>query len=183
MTSLYDDDQQAVRIQSRAGCLRSSQNISESRAWTSPGPLASRWEERGEMGQGEGRRRNCHVILFISSIVQKPKPRKSLLKASCLVSVEMKKLSAFVPFVSWSDHNLLRWQKRSIFKNWEHLDFRGGSESKESACNVADPGSVPGLGKLPGEGDGNPLQCSCLENYMDRGVLRATVHGVAKSWT
>ena len=46
-----------------------------------------------------------------------------------------------------------------------------------------DLGSVTGLGRSPGEGNGNPLQCSCLENFMDRGVWWATVHGIAKSWT
>ena len=46
-----------------------------------------------------------------------------------------------------------------------------------------DPGSVPGLGSSPGEGNGNPLQYSCLENPMDRGAWRATVDGVTKSWT
>ena len=55
--------------------------------------------------------------------------------------------------------------------------------AKESARNVEDPGSVPGLGKSSGEGNGNPLQYSCLENPMDRGAWWATVHGVAKSQT
>ena len=54
------------------------------------------------------------------------------------------------------------------------------SVSKESACSVGDPGLIPGLGRSPGEGNGNPLQCSCLENSMDREAWRATVHGVAK---
>ena len=54
---------------------------------------------------------------------------------------------------------------------------------KESACNVGDPGSIPGSGRFPGEGNGNPLQYSCLENTMDRGAWWATVHGVTKSWT
>ena len=52
-----------------------------------------------------------------------------------------------------------------------------------SACNVGDLGSIPGLGRSPGEGDGNPLQYSCLENPMDGGAWQAIVHGVAKSWT
>ena len=52
-----------------------------------------------------------------------------------------------------------------------------------SACNVGDPGSIPGLGRSPGEGNGNPLQYSCLENPMDGGAWKATVHGVAKSRT
>ena len=64
------------------------------------------------------------------------------------------------------------------------LSFPGGSDSKESACNVRDPGDpgwIPGLGRSCGEGNGNALWYSCLENSMDRGAWRATVHGVAKS--
>ena len=61
--------------------------------------------------------------------------------------------------------------------------FPGGSEVKASARNVGDLGSIPGLGKSPGEGNGHPLQYSCLENPMDRGAWWATVHGVAKSQT
>ena len=55
--------------------------------------------------------------------------------------------------------------------------------SKESTCNAGDQGSIPGSGRSSGEGNGKPLQYSCLENAMDRGVSRATVCGVAKSWT
>ena len=62
------------------------------------------------------------------------------------------------------------------------LGFPCGSDNKESACSAGDPDLIPGLGKSPGEGNGNPLQYSCLENPMDRGAWRATVHGVAKSW-
>ena len=54
--------------------------------------------------------------------------------------------------------------------------FPGGSDGKESARNAGDPGSIPGSGRTPGEGDGNPLQYSCLENSMDRGAWRATVY-------
>ena len=61
--------------------------------------------------------------------------------------------------------------------------FPGGSDGKASACNVGDRGSIPGLGRSPGDGNGNPLQYSCSENFMDRGVWWATVHGVAKSRT
>ena len=57
------------------------------------------------------------------------------------------------------------------------------SNSKESACNRGDPGSIAGSERSPGEGIGNPLQYSCLENPMDRGAWQATVHGVSKSWT
>ena len=61
--------------------------------------------------------------------------------------------------------------------------FPGGSDSKVSVCNAGDLGSIPGSGRSPGEGKGNPLQYSCLESPMDRGAWWATVHGVAKSWT
>ena len=52
---------------------------------------------------------------------------------------------------------------------WSSWGFSCGSDGKESACNARDPGSVPGLGRSPGEGNGYPLQYSCLENAMDRG--------------
>jgi len=61
--------------------------------------------------------------------------------------------------------------------------FPGGSDSKESACNAGVLGLIPGSGRSPGEGNGNPLQCSCLQNSMDRGAWLATVQGVTKSWT
>ena len=68
----------------------------------------------------------------------------------------------------------------------DHTTFWGfpdGSNSKESTCNAGDLGSIPGLRSYPGKGNDNPLQQSCLENSMDRGVWWATVHGSAKSWT
>ena len=63
------------------------------------------------------------------------------------------------------------------------MDHPGGSDSKESARNAGDLGSVPGVRRSPGERNGYPLQYSCLENAMDRGAWWATVHGVAKSLT
>ena len=62
------------------------------------------------------------------------------------------------------------------------MGFPGGSDGKESTCNAGDLGLIPGLGRSPGGGHGNPLQCSCLENPMDRGAWQAVVRGVAKSW-
>ena len=70
-----------------------------------------------------------------------------------------------------------------LYCYWATLGFPGCSEDKVSACNAGDQGSIPGLGRSPGEGNGNPLQYSCLENPMDRGAWQATVHRVAKSWT
>ena len=58
--------------------------------------------------------------------------------------------------------------------------FPGGSDGKVSAYTVGDQGSIPGLGRSSGEGNGNPLQYSCLENLMDRGTWWATVHGVTE---
>ena len=60
------------------------------------------------------------------------------------------------------------------------MGFPGGSDLKESARNIRNPGLIPGSGRSPGEGKGNLLHYSCLENPMDRGAWQATVHGVAK---
>ena len=78
-----------------------------------------------------------------------------------------------------------------FFKNWHNqrnvsdlfIDWLSGSDGKESASNVGDLGSIPGLGRYLGEGNDNPLQYCCLENSMDRRAWQATVHGVAKIWT
>ena len=63
------------------------------------------------------------------------------------------------------------------------MGFPGGSDGKESACNVGDPGSILGSGRSPEEGNGYLLQYSCLENSMDRGAWLVAAHGVTKSWT
>ena len=63
------------------------------------------------------------------------------------------------------------------------MGFPGGSDNKESTCNARDLGSIPELRRSPGEGNDNPLQCSCLENPMNGGDWWATVHGITKSWT
>ena len=62
-------------------------------------------------------------------------------------------------------------------------DSPGGSDSKASAYNVGDPDLIPGWGRSPGEGNGNPLQYCCLENPMDRGAWKATVYGVTEGRT
>ena len=63
------------------------------------------------------------------------------------------------------------------------MGFPSSIDNKASACNIGDLGSIPGLGRSPGEGNGNPLQYSCLENPIDRGAWWATVHGITKSQT
>ena len=70
-----------------------------------------------------------------------------------------------------------------LFAIQEFLGFPGGSVVKNLPTNAGDAGWIPGLGRSPGEGNGNPLQCSCLENPMDRGAWWATVHGVTESDT
>ena len=62
------------------------------------------------------------------------------------------------------------------------LDFPGGSDGRESASHAGELGSIPGSGRSFGEKNGNPIQYSCLENPMDRGAWRTSVHGVAKTW-
>ena len=69
------------------------------------------------------------------------------------------------------------------YKHLDSIDFPGGSDSKASVYNEGNPGLIPGSERSPGEGNGNPLQYSCLENSVDGGFWWATVHGVAKSQT
>ena len=80
-------------------------------------------------------------------------------------------------------HLLLEWDTNYYGMILTYRGFPGGSTSKKSTCNVGDLGSISGLGRSPGEGNGYPLQYSGLENSMDRGTWQATVHGVAKSQT
>ena len=63
------------------------------------------------------------------------------------------------------------------------MGFPGDTVVKNPPTNAANAGSISGSGRSPGEGNGNPLQDSCLENPTDRGAWWPTVHGVAKSWT
>ena len=76
--------------------------------------------------------------------------------------------------------SLLQYQ---FFSTQISLDFSGGSDGKASACNAGDLGLITGMGRSPGEGNGNPLQYSCLKNSMDGGAWQATAHVVAKVQT
>ena len=71
----------------------------------------------------------------------------------------------------------------SMITAWTWVSLVAQLVKKKSACTAEDLGSIPALGRSPGEGHGNPLQYSCLKNSMDKGAWRATVHGVAKSQT
>ena len=83
-----------------------------------------------------------------------------------------------VRFLSWEDP-----LEKGKATHSSILGLPRGLSGKEYACNAGDPGLIPGSGRSPGEGNGNPLQYSCLENPMDRGAWQATVHGVTNSWT
>ena len=75
------------------------------------------------------------------------------------------------------------WMVKSLCKRAQWWGFPGGSDGKESACNAGDLGLIPQMGKILGEGNSYPLQCSCLQNPMDGGAWRATVHEVANNQT
>ena len=71
-------------------------------------------------------------------------------------------------------------KKSTNNKCWRGCGEKGGSDGKASACNAGDPGSIPGSGRSPGEGNGNPLQYSCLENSVDRGGLGLQSKGLQR---
>ena len=121
----------------------------------------------------------------LKSVLQHHSSKASILQHSAFFTVQLSH-----PYMTTGKTSLD--QKTSVGKVMSLLfnmlsrlvhSFPGGSEGKASACNAGDPGSIPGLGRSPGEGKGNPLQYSCLENPMDRGAWQATVHGVTKSRT
>ena len=99
----------------------------------------------------------------------------------------------FISLVYISKSRITRSNGYSIYSLKEQADyfpkwldnfirsFPGCSDSKESACNAGDPSLIPGSGRSPGGGHGNPLQYSCLENLRDKGAWGTTVHSVAKS--
>ena len=82
---------------------------------------------------------------------------------------------------------ILEWAACPLSSTYAHTHTNIGLSwwlsGEESACRAGDGGFISGSGRCPGGGHGNPLQCSCLGNPMDRGAWRATVHGAAKSWT
>ena len=102
-------------------------------------------------------------------------------------------LSKFTLSIVYSSQQLYMLSGISLISKWglKKLSilsrlprgFPGGAVVKESTSQAGDVGLIPEWGRSPGEGNGNPLQYSCLENAMDRGAWRATVHRVTKSWT
>ena len=117
--------------------------------------------EKVETSQLQRGRQNR--VIF-SSTIQKDKIERK---------IKSGKNNKEMPFVFMDEHGFLCWPACNTC-------FLCSSNGKESACNVEDLGLIPGSGRSPGEGNGNPLQYSCLENPMDRGAWWATVHGVTE---
>ena len=98
-----------------------------------------------------------------------------------LVAVNTASVNTPVQAFAWTCFHFswVQTQERNCWALWKlWFEILGGSDGKESACSAGDQGSIPGSGRSPGEGNGNPLQYSCLENPMDRGAWWALVHGV-----
>ena len=142
----------------------------------------------------------CQQIWKIQQWLKKPDP---LQEKSCVfyspVYMTLKKtqnsgrriLEGVGDHTKFQDDGTVHYDTR-VVDTWSHAfvrmhttapGFPGGSDGKESASNAGDPGSVPGLKRSPGEGNGNPHQNSDLEKSMDRGAWQAIVHGVTKSGT
>ena len=113
-------------------------------------------------------------------------------KVGLKLNIQKTKIMASGPITSWeivgetvetvSDFIFLG-SKITADGDCSHEIKRRLLRGKVSACNAGDLGSIPGLGRFPGKGNGNPLQYPCLENPMDRGAWWAIVHGVTNSWT
>ena len=91
--------------------------------------------------------------------------------------------SAYLTYMQSISCEMPEWMMLESRLVGEISGFPGGSDSKESACNAGDLSSIPGSERSPREGNGNPRQCSCLENPHEQKSLWTTVHGVTKSWT
>ena len=111
----------------------------------------------------------CHFLAFFYVL-----PRRDLSIAPVIIAL-------LPPFHSHYRHHCS--YTSLLTTHQKQASFSGGSDGKEPACIAGDSGLIPWLGRSIGEGNGNPLQYSCLENSMDRGAWWATVYGVAKSQT
>ena len=128
---------------------------------------------------------NCLFCLsFLQGIFPTWAPNPGLLHCRCSLLSEPpgKPLQLSDIMLIMSENKIYPVSATCFFRE-TYLGSPGGSNGEESPCHVGDPGSIPGLGRSPGGGHGNPLQYSCLENPMDGGAWKATAHGVTKSWT
>ena len=115
--------------------------------------------------------------------VKKKYNRKFLIRASLVTTYDKRKRKENPFTVKGDNKTALSGMVYLLMPSLSSNDFPGGSDGKVSVYDAGDPGSIPGLGRSLGEGNGNPLQYYCLENPMDRGAWWATVHGVPKSQT
>ena len=118
--------------------------------------------------------KSTHPLYFVLCLFLAEMFLKTKWSCAFLSSCGLRCLSLQLLLVLWHEFNAKSFMDCQVLPWW----FRW-----ESASNVGDPGSIPGSGRSAGEGNGNPLQYSCLENPMDRGAWWAIVHGIAKSWT
>ena len=132
-------------------------------------------------GRGGGPLWGCHN--GADAGIMRKQPREDLVEEHSKWSKQHVQRAWGRKRVAWGTS---AWSQSWLGRTWVLLarsPSKMGSEGKASACNAGDPDSIPGAGSSPGEGNGNPLQYSCLENSMDKVAWRATVHGVAKSQT
>ena len=143
--------------------------------------------------------RNINKLRYVddTTLMAENEELKSLLmreeseKFSLKLNIQKTKIMASGPIISWEiDGETVETVSDFILGGSKitadgdcSQSFPGGSEVKASASNAGDPGSIPGSGRSPGEGNGNSLQYSCLENPMDREAQQVIAHGVAKSRT
>ena len=122
-----------------------------------------------------------YLILFLKQVIcQTNSMPSNQVSLSIFFSLTKSQTGLLLVFLSSLQSIYLRLL--STVNYFSPLGFPGSSDSRESACNEGDLGSISVSGRLSGGGHGNPLQHSCLENPMDRRAWWATVHGVAKSW-
>ena len=121
------------------------------------------------------KKKKCYV-----SLIAEPIKSSTFISMICIQAIPF--LSLFGVYLIYNVVLISSvWQSDSIIYVYTYLVFPGGSDGEESFCSVWDPRLIPGLGRSPGKGNGNPLQYSCLENSMDVGAWHAIVHGTAMS--
>ena len=122
----------------------------------------------------------CHPLFLLPPI---PPSIRAFSNESTLLYIENPKDYTQKLLEVINEFSKVAEYKINVWKSIAFLYFPGSPDGKETACNAGDPGLISGSGRSLGEGNGNPLHYSCLKNPMDRETWRATVHGVAKSWT
>ena len=139
-------------------------------------------------GFGIVKKAEIDVFLELSCFFHDPADVGNLISgcsAFSKTSLDSREFTVLVYFKYCCDNHwgVYSFSNQSFLQICAYECFPGGSDGKESTCSVGDPGSSPGLGRSPGEGNGNLLQSSCLENSMDRRARQAAAQGVAKKWT